>query len=76
MYYQLELHLYNPQHNLVKYLLSKGISPVAYSPLGSTGSPLLADNQVAEVAKKHSLSPSDVLLGYLRALLQHKHLGD
>lgn len=64
---QLELHVYNPQHKLIEYLLSKGIVPEAYSPLGSAGSPLLADDQVVEIAKKHSLSPSDVLLGYLRA---------
>lgn len=66
-YPQLELHVYNPQHELVKYLKSKGIVPEAYSPLGSTGSPLLADDQVVEIAKKHSLDSSDVLLGYLRA---------
>lgn len=31
---QLELHLYNPQHNLLKFLKSQGIVPQAYSPLG------------------------------------------
>jgi glycerol 2-dehydrogenase (NADP+) len=61
----LELHVYNPQNKLLKYLKSKGIVPQAYSPFGSTGGPLLADDQVAEIAKKHSLSSSDVLLGYL-----------
>jgi glycerol 2-dehydrogenase (NADP+) len=64
---QLELHVYNPQNKLLKYLKSKGIVPQAYSPFGSTGGPLLADDQVAEIAKKHSLSSSDVLLGYLVA---------
>jgi len=62
---QLELHAYNPQHKLLEFLKSKGIVPQAYSPLGSTGSPLLADDHVAEIAEKHSLTPSDVLLGYL-----------
>jgi glycerol 2-dehydrogenase (NADP+) len=33
---QLEIHLWNPQHNLVAYLRSKGIIPQAYSPLGYT----------------------------------------
>ena len=65
---QLELHVYNPQHQLLEYLKSKGIVPQAYSPLGSTGSPLLTDDQVSEIAKKHSLDSSDVLLGYLSAL--------
>lgn len=62
---QLELHLYNPQHKLVTYLKSKGILPEAYSPLGSTNSPLLHDEVAAEIAKRHELKTSDVLLGYL-----------
>ncbi|KAF7789685.1 hypothetical protein EIP86_000631 [Pleurotus ostreatoroseus] len=64
---QLELHLYNPQHELVAYLKSKGIVAQAYSPLGSTNSPLLTDEVVTEIAKKHGLSSADVLLGYLLA---------
>jgi glycerol 2-dehydrogenase (NADP+) len=63
---QLELHLYNPQHNLLKYLRSKGIVPQAYSPLGSTNSPLFSDETVIEFAKKYDAQPSDILLGYLR----------
>ncbi|KAI6000384.1 NADP-dependent oxidoreductase domain-containing protein [Pisolithus orientalis] len=62
---QLELHLYNPQHRLVAYLKSKGIVPQAYSPLGSTNSPLLQDEVATEIAKRHELKTSDVLLGYL-----------
>ncbi|KAG6865497.1 hypothetical protein C0991_002096 [Blastosporella zonata] len=62
---QLELHIYNPQHKLVEYLKSKGIVPQAYSPLGSTNSPLLTDETVLKIAQKHSLNPSDVLIGYL-----------
>ncbi|KAF8636968.1 hypothetical protein AX17_003130 [Amanita inopinata Kibby_2008] len=62
---QLELHAYNPQHKLIAYLKSKGIVPQAYSPLGSTNSPLLSDKIVTEIAEKHSLEPADVLLGYL-----------
>ncbi|KAF8997112.1 NADP-dependent oxidoreductase domain-containing protein [Cyathus striatus] len=64
---QLEIHVYNPQHELVSYLKSKGIVPQAYSPLGSTKSPLLSDEVVTGVAQKHSLQTSDVLLGYLVA---------
>jgi len=62
---QLELHLYNPQLELIEYLKSKNIVPQGYSPLGSTGSPLLTDETAVEIATKHSLNPSDVLLGYL-----------
>ncbi|CAA7261142.1 unnamed protein product [Cyclocybe aegerita] len=62
---QLELHVYNPQHKLITYLKSKGIVPQAYSPLGSTNSPLIADEEVVKVAVKHGLQPADVLVGYL-----------
>lgn len=64
---QLELHVYNPQHKLISYLKSKGIVPQAYSPLGSTNSPLLTDESVVQVATRHALQPADVLLGYLLA---------
>ncbi|KAI8974793.1 Aldo/keto reductase [Trametes punicea] len=64
---QVELHLYNPQLKLVKYLKSKGIVPQAYSPLGSTNSPLLQDETASALAKKYGLSTADVLLGYLVA---------
>ncbi|OSD05013.1 Aldo/keto reductase [Trametes coccinea BRFM310] len=64
---QVELHLYNPQLKLVEYLKSKGIVPQAYSPLGSTNSPLLEDETAGALAKKYELSPADILLGYLVA---------
>ncbi|KAG5644190.1 hypothetical protein DXG03_008853, partial [Asterophora parasitica] len=64
---QLELHLYNPEHDLIAYLKSKGIVPQAYSPLGSTNSPILTDEKVVEIANKHSVNASDVLVGYLVA---------
>jgi diketogulonate reductase-like aldo/keto reductase len=50
------------------YLHSKGILPQAYSPLGSTGSPLLSDETATEISQKHGLGVSDVLLGYLGTL--------
>lgn len=62
---QLEIHLYNPQHKLLDYLRSKGIVPQAYSPLGSTNSPLFKDELVVELANKHGVEPAHVLLGYL-----------
>ena len=57
--------MYNPQHELVSYLKSKGIVAQAYSPLGSVNSPLHTDEVVTSVAAKHSLQVSDVLIGYL-----------
>ena len=71
---QLELHVYNPQHKLVEYLKSKGIVAQAYSPLGSTNGPLLTDEDVVAIAKKHSLNPSDVLIGYLRTFYRNQYL--
>ena len=62
---QLELHVYNPQHKLLEYCRSKGITPQAYSPLGSSGSPLVKDEVVVSIAEKHGLTPVDVLIGYL-----------
>ncbi|THH17093.1 hypothetical protein EW146_g3660 [Bondarzewia mesenterica] len=64
---QIELHLYNPQHKLIKYLKEKGIVPQAYSPLGSTNSPLMKDEVVLELAEKYRVSVADILLGYLLA---------
>ncbi|KAG8931398.1 hypothetical protein FRC02_002785 [Tulasnella sp. 418] len=61
---QLELHPYNPQHKLTEWLKSKGIVPEAYSPLGSTNSPLLKDEVVLEIAEKHKASPAEVLIGW------------
>ncbi|KII87648.1 hypothetical protein PLICRDRAFT_30262 [Plicaturopsis crispa FD-325 SS-3] len=62
---QLELHLYNPQHNLIAYLKSQDIVPQAYSPLGSVGAPILNDEVAISIAEKHSVSSADVLLGWL-----------
>ncbi|EIW54704.1 Aldo/keto reductase [Trametes versicolor FP-101664 SS1] len=64
---QIELHLYNPQVGLVNYLQSKGIVPQAYSPLGSTNSPLLQDETASALAQQYGVSTADVLLGYLVA---------
>ena len=61
---QVELHLYNPQHKFIAYLKSKGIVPQAYSPLGSTGSPLLKDDVAAAIAGKHGMAVADALLGW------------
>ncbi|KAL5522804.1 hypothetical protein ACEPAG_8822 [Sanghuangporus baumii] len=62
---QLEIHLYNPQHKLLNYLKSKGIQPQAYSPLGSTGSPLQSDEIVQGLSKKYGAQPAHILLAYL-----------
>ncbi|QRW05233.1 aldo/keto reductase family protein [Ceratobasidium sp. AG-Ba] len=61
---QLELHPYNPQLKLAEFCKSKGIKLEAYSPLGSTGSPMLQDEDILAIAKKHGTSAAAVLIGY------------
>ncbi|KAF8605072.1 Aldo/keto reductase [Ceratobasidium sp. AG-I] len=61
---QVELHPYNPQLKLVEFCKSKGIKIEAYSPLGSTGSPMLQDETILEIAKKHDSTAPAVLIGY------------
>lgn len=63
---QLELHVYNPQKKLLKFMQDKGIVAQAYSPLGSTNSPLLKDEVAVDIAEKKGVEPSAVLLAYLR----------
>ncbi|KAH8082830.1 Aldo/keto reductase [Cristinia sonorae] len=64
---QLELHLYNHQPELVAFCQERGIALQAYSPLGSTNSPLLKDETATKIAEKYGLQVSDVLIGYLVA---------
>jgi len=59
---QIELHPNNPSPKLVKYLAEKGIHATAYSCLGSTDSPLVKDQTLAAIAKKHGKSIQQVLL--------------
>ncbi|KAG8926351.1 hypothetical protein FRC02_008957 [Tulasnella sp. 418] len=61
---QVELHPYLPQHDLKKYCESKGIYLEAYSPLGSTTSPLLKDSVILRIAEKHSVSVANVLISW------------
>ncbi|RYN21351.1 D-galacturonate reductase [Alternaria tenuissima] len=61
---QIENHPLCPQQEVVDFCKEKGIHITAYSPLGSTGSPLFKDEVVNEVAKKHSVTPAVILLSY------------
>ena len=55
---------YLPQEDIANFCEEKGILIEAYSPLGSTGSPLFQEEGVQEVAKKHNVGPGTVLLSY------------
>jgi len=59
---QIELHPSCVQAHLVNWCVSKGIVVTAYSPLGSDASPLLTNHTVEKIAKKHGVSPANVLI--------------
>ncbi|OAA65158.1 Aldo/keto reductase-like protein [Niveomyces insectorum RCEF 264] len=59
---QIELHPGNPSPKLLAYCASKGIHCSAYSPLGSTGSPLYSDENILAIAKSKGRTPQQVLL--------------
>lgn len=61
---QIENHPYLPQQDIVDFCKSKGIHISAYSPLGSTKSPLMDQEGVTKIAEKRGVSPGCVLLSY------------
>ncbi|KXT03993.1 hypothetical protein AC578_9224 [Pseudocercospora eumusae] len=61
---QIENHPYLPQQEIADFCKEKGILIEAYSPLGSTGSPLFQEDGVKEVAKKHNVGPGTILISY------------
>ncbi|KAK4222611.1 D-galacturonate reductase [Podospora fimiseda] len=61
---QIENHPALPQQEIVDLCKKEGIHIMAYSPLGSTGGPLLTAEPVVKIAEKHGVSPSKVLLSY------------
>lgn len=58
------MHPFLPQHELVKYCQSKGIVMQAYSPLGSSGGPVLQDSLVQSIAKAHNADPAQVVISW------------
>ncbi|KAI0464882.1 hypothetical protein LJB42_000095 [Komagataella kurtzmanii] len=61
---QVETHGYLPQQKLLEYAKENDIVLEAYSPLGSTGAPLLKDELVQELAKKNGISESTLLISW------------
>lgn len=61
---QIENHPLLPQQEIADYCHWKGILIEAFSPLGSTGSPLFSDQIVQDVATKYGVGPGTVLISY------------
>ncbi|ODM17768.1 hypothetical protein SI65_06556 [Aspergillus cristatus] len=61
---QIENHPSLPQQEIVDFCKEKGIVITAYSPLGSTGSPLFTAAPIVEVAQKRGVTPATVLLSW------------
>jgi len=61
---QIENHPSLPQQEIVDFCQSKGIHITAYSPLGSSGSPMFKAEPVVELAKKRNVTPASILLSY------------
>lgn len=61
---QIENHPYLPQPEVVSFCNTRGIQIMAYSPLGSAGSPLMKESLVETIATKHGISPATVLLSF------------
>ncbi|CAN3377091.1 hypothetical protein DIURU_002092 [Diutina rugosa] len=61
---QVELHPLLPQPNLLKWCQDHKIYLEAYSPLGSTDSPLLSNPTIVELAEKYQVPPATVLISW------------
>ena len=61
---QIELHPYLPQHDLVNFCNEKGIICEAYSPLGSTNSPMLKDDVLTGIAKAKGVDVGQLIISW------------
>lgn len=61
---QIENHPALPQQEIVDLCKENGIHIMSYSPLGSTGGPMMTAEPIVEIAKKHGVQPATVLLSY------------
>ena len=59
---QVEAHPLLPQPELYEYL--KEITLEAYSPLGTSSSPLIKNKTIVEIADKNGVDPAQVLISW------------
>ncbi|KAL2410965.1 D-galacturonate reductase [Exophiala dermatitidis] len=61
---QVELHPFLPQHELKQYCENLGILLEAYSPLGSTGAPIMSDSEIQQIADRNGVAAATILISY------------
>ncbi|KAL9086835.1 MAG: hypothetical protein Q9159_003923 [Coniocarpon cinnabarinum] len=61
---QIENHPYLPQQEIVDLCAEHRIHVTAYSPFGSSGSPIFKDGVVTDMAKKYNVTPGCILLSW------------
>lgn len=61
---QIENHVLLPQQGIVDFCRERSIHVTAYSPLGSSGSPLLQLPVIKQLAKCKNVSPAVILLSW------------
>ncbi|KAG0690516.1 hypothetical protein C6P40_002608 [Pichia californica] len=61
---QVEIHPFLPQQDLIDYCKSKEILVECYSPLGSTGAPLLKNEVIIQLSEKYSVSPACIVISW------------
>lgn len=61
---QNEIHPLLPQHELLKFCSSLDIVMEAFSPLGSTNSPLFHLKEIVEMAEKYKVTSAQILLSW------------
>ncbi|KAJ2656826.1 hypothetical protein IW148_005467 [Coemansia sp. RSA 1199] len=64
---QIEVHPYNPEHELVKYCQSQNIAVTAYCPLGGGKISVMNDDFIKRISDAHSCTPAQVALSWLLA---------
>ena len=67
---QIENHPLLPQQEIVDFCDRKGIHVTAYSPLGSSGSPLIQLPVINAVAERRSATPALILINWHSTLKQ------
>ncbi|EGW31833.1 uncharacterized protein SPAPADRAFT_62446 [Spathaspora passalidarum NRRL Y-27907] len=61
---QIEAHPFLPQPELYDYLKEKNIIIEAYSPLGSSNSPIIKNPAIVSIAEKNGVEPAQVLISW------------